>query len=108
MYGVPLISRKFLAFALICALALMSAMSSVCPACDRMEQPSSQRSGLRGTPDDPVDTCDKDGCSCCGFQLVAANPPGILTQGESVSVLKMVAVLPPAEPTFDFNYPPRL
>ena len=108
MDGVPLISRKFLASALICALALMSAMSSVCPACDRMDQPSSQQFGLHGTPDDPVDTCDKDGCSCCGFQLVATQVPSILAQGDFVASVTMCEVLPPAEPIFDLNYPPRL
>jgi hypothetical protein len=108
MDGVRLISQKFLASALICVLALMSAMSVVCPAGDRMDQAASQHFGLLRPTSNATDTCGKDGCSCCGFHLVAPQVPPILAQGDFVASVTMCEVLPPAEPIFDLNYPPRL
>jgi hypothetical protein len=107
MDGRQLFARKFLAALLLCTLTLVSAMSSACAVCDRIDEGSSRHHDLHGPSHEGTDACDKDGCSCCGFQLVVTDVPSILTQNQSVAIITVCAALAPAEPIFDLNYPPR-
>jgi hypothetical protein len=107
MDGRQLFARKFLTALLLCTLTLVSAMSSACRVCDRMDEDPSRPQDLHGPGHDGTDSCDKDGCSCCGFQLVVTDVPSILTQNQSIEIVRMPVALPPAEPIVDLNYPPR-
>jgi hypothetical protein len=56
-------------------LLLASASSSVCLICSDLPASSVQHTGVRAVHEnDAAPDCDRDACSCCGFQLVASLP----------------------------------
>lgn len=61
---------KFAASLLLCTLTIASVAASICPACSKIELPSEKHVAFNATDHDRSPDCDKDGCSCCGFQIV--------------------------------------
>ena len=60
---------KFAATLVICTLTIASVAASICPACSKVELPSAKDVAFNATDNDRSPDCDKDGCSCCGFQI---------------------------------------
>jgi len=101
-------SRKLVASLLLCLLAIASASSSLCRGCSEIDQ-SSQRNAVLQSPDgqDSAPDCDRDGCSCCGFQFVLTFPRTGLAHFQSATAPELPRALPPAEPVFTLDHPPR-
>jgi hypothetical protein len=101
-------SHKIVACFLLCILALASASSSLCRVCCQIDQSFRQQAVVQspdrqgGTPD-----CDKDGCSCCGFQFVLTFPGIGLALFQSATAPELPLVLPSAGPVFTLDHPPR-
>jgi hypothetical protein len=101
-------SHKLVACLLLCLLALGSATSSLCRVCSQIDQSFRQQAAVHSpnregsTPD-----CDKDGCSCCGFQFVLTFPGIGLALFQSAMAPELPAVVPPTGPVFTLDHPPR-
>lgn len=89
--------------------AIVSVTSSICPVCLSQALLSAQQTAAHnmnhhhGTHD-----CDRDGCSCCGFQFVATvyqTMPD--TRGHTVA-LAPLAAFAPTNYLSDFYHPPRV
>lgn len=107
MYGLKPNSRRIVASLLLCFLAVVSVTSSVCPVCDRIEQPSTQHAGVHSADLNSTSSCERDGCSCCGFQFIATffQPPIALS--EFTAVPKVFAIRVPVAPVLRHYHPPR-
>src|ERR1700682_3371252 len=107
MSGLKPTARTFVSSLLLCVLALMSVTSSVCPVCDRMEQPSTRHASLHNADQDGTSDCDRDACSCCGLQFVAAwlQPTPALSKFAATPELFLVRV--PTAPALRLYRPPR-
>ncbi|HXB23025.1 MAG TPA: hypothetical protein VNV88_16670 [Candidatus Solibacter sp.] len=102
-------SRKVLASVLLCMLALISVASPLCPACSEIAGDSTTQVALHGAQhQDNAPDCNKDTCSCCGFQFVTTSPGTVPTPIESAASLEFHEVLPPAAPVFTLYRPPRV
>jgi len=66
--------RQFSAMLMLCVLAVASVAAATCPACLKLEFPSSHRFAFSSADHDSEPNCDRDGCSCCGFQIIASPP----------------------------------
>jgi hypothetical protein len=88
MNGLKPSSRKVVASLLLGFLTLVSVTSSVCPVCDRIEQSSTQPAGVHSADLHSTSDCDRDGCSCCGFQFVPAFFPPAIALSEFTAVPK--------------------
>jgi hypothetical protein len=64
--------RKLAASLLLCILVIASVAAPICPACSKIELPTAKHVALSSAGHDGSPNCDKDGCSCCGFQIVTA------------------------------------
>jgi hypothetical protein len=101
-------SHKLVACLLLCLLALGSATSSLCRVCSQIDQSFRRQAAVQspghqgGTPD-----CDKDGCSCCGFQFVLTFPGIGLALFQSARAPELPALLSSAGPVFTVDHPPR-
>jgi hypothetical protein len=107
MNGLKPISRKVVASLLLGFLALVSVTSSICPVCDRIEQPSTQNTGAHRAYLTSTSDCDRDGCSCCGFQFVAVFFPPAAALSEFTAVPKVSELRIPAVPVLRLYHPPR-
>lgn len=107
MAGLQPALRKFAASALLCILVIASVTAPICPNCSKIEFPSSARLAFNGAPNGAAPDCDRDGCSCCGFQIVPT--PARPTLGFSPLTLasETYAPLHPSDHIFGFYRPPR-
>jgi hypothetical protein len=63
------------ALLMLAVLLLASASPSVCLICSNLPASPAQHTGVRAVHEnDAAPDCDRDACSCCGFQLVAFLP----------------------------------
>jgi hypothetical protein len=99
--------RKFAATLLLCVLTIASVAAPVCPACSKIELASAQHVAFNGTNHGSTPSCDKDGCSCCGFQIVVGPVVPSLELTASASALGLPAVLLLPGTAFDLYRPPR-
>jgi len=99
--------RKYAASLLLCVLTITSVAAPICPECSKMELVSARHLAFSSTHHDDAPNCDRGGCSCCGFQIVAA--PLALNLGLIASwpapELPSVQIL--AGSVFDLYRPPR-
>ena len=107
MGGLQSSLQKFAASLLLCVLAIASLNAPICPACSRIELPSSKHVALNSSDHDSAPNCDKDGCSCCGFQTVVAPLGPTLALTEATSVSEFSSALPRIAPVFAIYRPPR-
>ena len=89
--------------------AIVCVTSSICPVCLSQDLLSAQQTAAHtmnhhhGTQD-----CDRDGCSCCGFQFVATVYQTILdTRAHSVA-LAALAAFALTNYLSEFYHPPRV
>jgi hypothetical protein len=99
--------RKFAASLLLCVLTIASVSAPICPECSKIGLPSAKHVALSSTHHDGAANCDRDGCSCCGFQVVTASlaPSLGLTVSTSAPELPSVQLL--AGSVFALYRPPR-
>jgi hypothetical protein len=100
-------SRTLVASLLLCLLTLASVTSSVCPVCDRIGLAPTQHAGLHAPDLDSTSDCERDGCSCCGFQFVSAFFQPAIALSEFTAVPKFFAVRVPIAPVLGLYQPPR-
>jgi hypothetical protein len=103
----PSSNREALVWLLVFLLLFVSLTSSTCLACVEIHQGSPHALFSSSGHQDGLPDCDKDCCSCCGFQFIASliepHPP-----------LEMIApapvrssVAPLSELIFNLERPPR-
>jgi hypothetical protein len=99
--------RKFAASLLLCVLTIASVAAPICPECSKIELPSAKHLAFSSTHHDGAPICDRDGCSCCGFQVGAAPlAPNLgLTVSTSAPELPSVQLLTGS--VFALYRPPR-
>lgn len=99
---------RHLGLLLAFAFMLASTTSAICPICAPEGLVPSQHLGIhntdhhRGGPD-----CDRDGCSCCGFQFLTAVRQTTLVSSESSPKVALPELLELREYPSDFYHPPR-
>jgi hypothetical protein len=99
--------RKFAAALLLVVLTIASVAAPVCPACSRIELSSAQHPAFNNTDQGSTPNCDKDGCSCCGFQIVVGPVVPSLELTASTSASGVPPVLLLTGTAFDLYRPPR-
>jgi hypothetical protein len=99
--------RQFSAMLMLCVLAVASVAAATCPACLKLEFPSSHRFAFSSADHDSEPNCDRDGCSCCGFQIIASPPDPTLALAESNFVSEFSSALPGIPLVFPLYRPPR-
>jgi hypothetical protein len=99
--------RKFAALLLLCILATVSMAAPICPECSKIELPSAKHVAFSSTDHDSVPNCDRDGCSCCGFQVVAPPLAPILGLTASTSAPELPSLQLLAGSVFALHRPPR-
>ena len=99
--------RKLAASLLLCVLTIASVAAPICPECSKIELPSAKHVAFSSTHHDSAPNCDKDGCSCCGFQIVPAPlaPTLVLTASAAAPELRSVQLLMGS--VFSLYRPPR-
>ena len=107
MSGLHSSLQKFAASLLLCVLAIASVNAPICPACSRIELPSSKHVALNSSDHESAPNGDKDGCSCCGFQTVIAPLGPTLALTEATSVSEFSSALPLIAPVFAIYRSPR-
>lgn len=107
MSGHALNLRKLAASVTLCVLVIASVAAPICPGCSKLELPSSSHIIFGGSQHNEGQNCDKDGCSCCGFQIVAPPHGVILALSESTSISDFFSALPGPAPVFSVYRPPR-
>jgi hypothetical protein len=85
---------------------LVTVVYSICPVCLSELLGSTQPTGVSLTSHHRVD-CDRDGCSCCGFQVVMARCQGFVGPSATIPTSRVPTLLEPADYVFDFYHPPR-
>ena len=87
--------RKFPASLLLCVLTIASVAAPICPVCLKTDLDSAEHVGLSSARHDGAPNCDKDGCSCCGFQIVPAPVAStqVLTASTAAPELRSVRLL---------------
>lgn len=98
---------KFAASLLLCMLTIASVAAPICPECSKIELPSAKHFGFSSTDHGGVPNCDRDGCSCCGFQVVTAHPAPNLRLIVFTSTPKTPVVQLLAGSVFALYRPPR-
>jgi hypothetical protein len=98
---------KFAASLLLCMLTIASVAAPICPECSKIELPSAKHFGFSSTDHGGVPNCDRDGCSCCGFQVVTAHPAPNLRLIVFTSTPKPPVVQLLAGSVFALYRPPR-
>src|SRR6266404_3933114 len=94
---------------LACVFAIVYVTSSICPACLSQDLPSSQQTAVQNTNHHHgTQDCDRDGCSCCGFQFVATAHREILDAREPSAAAAPLTALAPIDYPSDFYHPPRV
>jgi hypothetical protein len=99
--------KRLAASLMLCVLAIASMAAPICPACSKLELPSSHHIAFNITDRRIGQDCDRDGCSCCGFQIVPAPLGPTLALAESTSVSEFSSALPKLAPVFALYRPPR-
>jgi hypothetical protein len=107
MSGLNQTSRRFLASLLLCVLAYVSATSNVCPTCGRVGQVSTSHPVAHNADQNGPPDCDRDGCSCCGFQFDSAYFHPTLALSESPDVRNCFQLRVPIAPVLTLYRPPR-
>jgi hypothetical protein len=99
--------RKFAALVLLCILTIASVGAPICPECSKIDLPSATHCTFSTAHHDSAPNCDRDGCSCCGFQVVCTPlPPSFgLTASTPAPDLPSVRLL--AGSPFTLYRPPR-
>jgi hypothetical protein len=99
--------RKFAALLLLCVLTIASVAAPICPECSKMELASAKYVAFSSTHHDVAPICDRDGCSCCGFQVVAAPVAPNLELTASTAAPELPSVQLMAGSVFALYRPPR-
>jgi hypothetical protein len=99
--------RKFAASLLLCVLTIASVAAPLCPECSKIELPSAKQVAFSSTHYDGEPNCDRDGCSCCGFQVVPASLAPSLGLAASTSAPELPLVQLLAGSVFALYRPPR-
>jgi hypothetical protein len=99
--------RKFAASLLLCVLTIASVAAPLCPECSKIELPSAKQVAFSSTHYDGEPNCDRDGCSCCGFQVVVATLAPSLGLTASTLAPKLPSVQLLAGSVFALYRPPR-
>jgi hypothetical protein len=99
--------RKLAASLVLGVLVIASVVAPVCPACSKLELPSAKHISLSSAGQNGAPNCDKDGCSCCGFHIVAAPSAPTLEQTASSSVVESLPVQLLEGSPFTLYHPPR-
>jgi hypothetical protein len=93
---------------LMIVFALTSVTASICPVClakDFLPIQHTSAQNLNHHPDSK--DCDRDGCSCCGFQFLAHMHDFVLELFASTRVMAASIPNPPTEVSSGFHRPPR-
>jgi hypothetical protein len=100
-------ARTYAAALMLCVLAIASVGAPICPACSQLDLPSPHPIAFNSADHDSGPDCDRDGCSCCGFQIVAA--PRVSTQAltEFTWVPESSSESPRTTPLLAVYHPPR-
>jgi hypothetical protein len=107
MNGLRANLRKFAASLLLCVLTLASVAAPICPECWKIELPSAKHVAFSSAHHDGAQNCDRDGCSCCGFQVVAGTLAPSLGLAASTSAPQLPSVQLLAGSVFALYRPPR-
>jgi hypothetical protein len=88
--------------------AIACVTSSICPGCLSEDLLSAQKTVPQNVDHHPsTHACDRDSCSCCGFQFLAASRQSIREGREfTPAVVQWIAPIPNDYPS-DFYHPPR-
>ena len=99
--------RRSTASLLLPVLLIASVAALVCPGCSRITLPSQSAPSFHGVGHEADSVCDKDGCSCCGFHIVAAPlaPNPALTRLALAPTFSVL--LFPTDSVFTLYRPPR-
>jgi hypothetical protein len=90
------------------AFAIVSVTSVVCPVCLSQELAPAQQTGIHGANHHHGESeCDKDGCSCCGFQFLTPIHQTSLETRDSARALAPLAVTELRDFASDLYHPPR-
>ena len=103
----PPSSQRFGASLMLCVLAIASVVAPICPACSKLELASSNHIAFDSTDHSSGPNCDRDGCSCCGFQIVVGPVVPSLELTASTSASGVPPVLLLIGTAFDLYRPPR-
>jgi hypothetical protein len=89
--------------------AIVGVTSSICPVCLSQDLLSTRQTAAHTlNHHHGIQDCDRDGCSCCGFQFVATVYQTIQdTHGTSAAPAPLAAFAPTHYPS-DFYHPPRV
>jgi hypothetical protein len=98
---------KFIGSLLLCTLTIASVAASICPVCSKIELPSAKHIALSASDHDRSTDCDKDGCSCCGFQIAPTPLARSSVLRASASAPAMAPVLLVMGSVFTLYRPPR-
>jgi hypothetical protein len=79
----------------------------ICPACSKIELCSSKHVALDSSERNSAPNCEKDSCSCCGFQIAVVPLELTLALTQSTSVSEFSSALPRIAPVFAIYRPPR-
>jgi hypothetical protein len=107
MSGLRTNFAKFAASLLLCTLVIASMAAPLCPACSKILLPATNHATFDGAGQNGSPDCDRDGCSCCGFQVVAAPLAPSLGPTASASAPAMASVLVVMGSAFTLYRPPR-
>jgi hypothetical protein len=93
---------------LACIFAIVCMTSSICPVCLSQDLLSTQHTTGHGINQHqgPQD-CDRDGCSCCGFQFIVTANQIVLDACELSAAPLPSSTLFPTDYPSGFYHPPR-
>ena len=100
----------FRRFAVLMAFvfAIASMTSLICPVCLAQELAPAQHAGIHSSDHHHGESeCDKDGCSCCGFQFLTPIHQTGLEARDSARTVASRASLELRDYASDFYHPPR-
>jgi len=99
--------RKLQAAVLLCTLVVAISGSSFCLACCEIETGVASHALLHDVPHQSAPNCERDICSCCGFQFVGVFAGTDLAWSESVLDSELADPSLPAPQVLIPHRPPR-
>ena len=103
----PSRSRESLVWLLLFQLLFVSLSSSTCLVCIEIHLGSPHTLFSNSGHQDRLPECDRDCCSCCGFQLMAQHVEPQPPQERIAYISACSPVMPLSESIFTLEHPPR-
>jgi hypothetical protein len=100
-------SYRFLGAVLLLFFVLVWVNSTFCSNCFPLERSSRTASMQSSDSHRNSDDCDRDVCSCCGFQFLAMSPPITIDSWDSKLALSLVSMPALFGYVSGFYHPPR-